>query len=148
MKDEEKKDVVTAPEKAKQESPEELAKKLRDKNDLRIFGIAFMAALIVVAFYHLGRMVNRMYFNKYQVRSCKCRFQKPPRGGKPGRHRGKHGKPAAKPVAPAQANPAATTAKPVNQTAKPVNQTAKPVAPAPKPEQPATKPVKPAEAQK
>lgn len=89
MENEEKKNVDTATK--MEESPEALAKKLRDKNDLRIFCIAFMAALIVLAFYHMGRMVNRKYFAKRAVASGKA-VKGAPGAPEPGKRAGKGGK--------------------------------------------------------
>ena len=65
MENEEKKDIDTKPETKPGLTPEEAAaKKLRDKNDLRIFGIAFMAAIIVVSGYHIGRQIVRIFITK------------------------------------------------------------------------------------
>ena len=72
MQEEEKKNVGTKPEskseaksQAKPEpkpepSPEAIAKKLRDKDDLRTFGVALIAAVIVVAGYHITRQLVRV----------------------------------------------------------------------------------------
>ena len=81
MKDEEKKDVKTTPESAPatkpetkpEPTPEAIAKKLRDKDDLRTFGIALIAAVIVVAGYHITRQLVRVIIrcnNPAAVRQC------------------------------------------------------------------------------
>ena len=96
MENEEKKNPDTAP--VPEPTPEETAKKLRDKNDLRTFGIAIMAAIIVVAVYHIGRLSIRKYLRSKNppvpIKSCDCKHfhdKGPRRGKRPGKRPGKRG---------------------------------------------------------
>lgn len=158
MENEEKKDVAAAPETAPktklEPTPEELAlKKLREKDDLRTFWIALMAAFIVVAGYHISRQLVRVIVRSNNppkmIQSCECKPD--PRGRGEFRHGGprpngdverprrepkrRGRKPEAR---PAEAKKTAPAAKPTMK--KPTKKTAAPTA---KPE-----PAKPAEPKK
>ena len=82
MANEEKKPTDTKPE----PTPEETAKKLREKDDLRTFGIAIMAAIVVVAGYHMTRQLVRVFVRNSRppmVKQLDGGDVKPRRGGCP-----------------------------------------------------------------
>lgn len=89
MQEEEKKDAVTAPESAPgtkpetkpEPSPEAIAKKLRDKDDLRTFGVALIAAVIVMAGYHITRQLVRVIVRSNNPPAAVCRggYRRAPR---------------------------------------------------------------------
>ena len=77
MENEAKKDVDVRPKAKPEPAPEELAlRKFREKDDLRTFFIAFMAAVVVVAGYHISRQIVRIFVRNSRPPMVK-RYAKP-----------------------------------------------------------------------
>ena len=81
MENEEKKDV--APKTKPEPSPEEAARKLRDRNDLRTFAIAVIAAIVVVSGYHIGRQLIRVFVTQPRAAAARRAALRRHHGPKP-----------------------------------------------------------------